>query len=176
MNVSKFANQSPFLLTTCSFDCSTAIWDIRTPHSVPVMKRKCQTPLVTTIFSSDDTSILVAGQDNYVEDIDVRTGKGIVMKLERKWLDDHYCRAYYCNGDNAIVVANTEELSLHVARRFDGKRVIDCYFNTDDDNAKIDDMKGFISVRSDPFNDFSFTAIAIDQEFEPFGLYNCSLV
>ncbi|KAL7716401.1 Uncharacterized protein QTN25_006045 [Entamoeba marina] len=174
VNVAKFANISPFLFTTCSFDSSAAIWDIRTDCTNPVIRYRSQTPLITTVFSGDDLSILIAGEDNYVEDVDIRTNKGTQMLFERRWVRDSYCRAYYCNGNDLVIASNTNECTLHVARRYDGKRVIDCHFDVDGNQQN--DPTGFISVRSNPFKDYSFVGILIDDDVNPLGLYECSLI
>ena len=171
VNVAKFANQHPELLTTCSFDKSACIWDTRTDCRQPVHKFVGETLLITTIFSSNDQNVLIAGADNYVMTLDLRNMKCIRMKLERRWNTDGMCRAYYCNGDESIVVSNSCERSLHILRSYDGKRILDCHAD-----SVSSEFTGTISVRPDPFNDFNFLSIMCNDAFDTFGLFSCQLI
>ena len=170
VNVAKYANQDPHLLTTCSYDGSVCMWDTRTDCTQPIHRYVGETQFITTIFSSNDKNILIAGFDNYVGVLDLRNMRFIRMQLERRWNPNSSCRAYYCNGDESIVVSNSNERTLHVLRAYDGKRILDCH--SDDVNPLF---SGIVSVRSDPFNDFNFLSVMCDQSFTHFGLFQCEL-
>ena len=109
--------------------------------------------------------------DNYVETIDLRNQQFVKMKLERRWNDESYSRAYYSFGDESIVVSNTSERTLHIVRSFDGKRILDCH--ADNVNSHFN---GILTFRSDPFNDFNFLMIMIDDEAANYGLFQCELL
>ncbi|EDR28801.1 hypothetical protein EDI_130780 [Entamoeba dispar SAW760] len=173
VNVAKFSNTNPFLFTTCSFDSCAAIWDLRTDCSIPVIKYIGETLLVTTIFSENDLNILIAGCDNYVESIDLRIQKGIKMQLERRWDNNSFCRGYYCNGGESVVISNSHEQTLHITRTYDGKRIIDCHCDNINHQLNFD---GIITVRCDPFNDFDFSLVMNNDSLTQLGLFHCQLI
>ncbi|ELP83823.1 WD-repeat protein, putative [Entamoeba invadens IP1] len=172
VNVAKFGNTSPDLFTTCSFDSTACVWDLRTDCVNPVIQYDSEAPLITTIFSPDDRSVLIAGVDNYVVDVDLRSVRGVAMKLERRWSVEDFSRAYYCNGGSAVVVSHTNEDVLHVCRKYDGKRIVDCVLDSSEQTPDI----AFLTVRSDPFKDFNFVALTMSEFVDTMNLYQCTLI
>ncbi|KAL7717178.1 Uncharacterized protein QTN25_005449 [Entamoeba marina] len=170
----RFANQTPALFTSCSKDELAAVWDIRTPCYEPVLKYKAQTPLFSTQFNHTDESILISGEDNYVDTIDLRTNKSVIMKFERSWESKTISRAIHCNDDDCIVMINSSCGFIRMANRFDGKRTYDCYFDTDTYGHSVD--SGFLSIKNDPFDDLDFSLLLHDRHEEKYFIYQTSFI
>lgn len=70
INVAKFANHSPFLFATSSFDCDVKMWDLRETPVRPCYTVSSSRENVMVCFSPDDHYLLVSAVDNEVFHID----------------------------------------------------------------------------------------------------------
>lgn len=66
INVAKFANHSPFLFVTSSFDRYVKMWDLRQKPVRPCYAASSSRGNVMACFSTDDLYLLVSAVDNEV--------------------------------------------------------------------------------------------------------------
>jgi len=54
INIARFANETPYLLATCSFDRAVKVWDLRAGPSAPIYRCTSKSKNVLITFSPDD--------------------------------------------------------------------------------------------------------------------------
>ncbi|EDR26795.1 hypothetical protein EDI_252600 [Entamoeba dispar SAW760] len=163
INVASFSKKNPSILSACSYDRIVTCWDLRTPCRSPILQFTGQTPLTTTMYSDDDSSIVIGGEDGYVVDIDTRTVNPKSMKSERSWQSKNATRAIYSNSNNSILSIDSSDV-VHVNDRFTGKKVTDLIFDWDSLNEPLNGK--LLSIKRDPFNDEEYYFIRLNKQQE----------
>lgn len=128
INIVRFANSTPHLMASCSFDKYVKLWDLRVPGATPAFTLPSNGPTVMIAFSQDDLKLLVSGVDNDVTQFDVTSGRlSLDLAAPRSGLDTAYTRSYYGNGGDTIVTANSQsnQLRYHSAVTGDELGVVD---------------------------------------------------
>ena len=172
INVVKFSNSNPFLYTACCYDKEMTLWDIREPCHYPSSFYVAQTPLTSTMFSYDDQSVVIGGEDGYVCNVDIKNMKPKLMKIERSWNTKNATRAIYSYKNDSIVSIDNSN-TIHLNDRYDGKRIIDLSYDCPDNSGN----SGFLSVKSNPFDFDEFYVIRInrDDKVNPYSLLRTNL-
>eukprot|EP00871_Galdieria_phlegrea_P000930 jgi/Galph1/1838/GphlegSOOS_G511.1 len=175
INVLRFANISPYLFATSSFDRSIKLFDIREPpiygRQRPIFVRYSHMGSVMVCFSPDDQYLLSSAVDNEVYQYilpDGRLDKQFPIPPTRS--PYNYTRSYYLNGKDYMITGSCEEKVVRVYNTMNGKlfRQVeidsvssmqrqdgDCPF----DPFMSKDSPYIQSLRGDPFHPFSFSVL-----------------
>lgn len=99
INVVKFANHSPYMFATSSFDQEIKIWDLRQKPTHPLYTTTNLRGNVMVCFSRDDHYILSSAIDNEVKQHLAMDGR-LHMKFDivATRSTHNYTRSYYMNG------------------------------------------------------------------------------
>eukprot|EP00301_Raphidiophrys_heterophryoidea_P008487 c13135_g1_i3.p1 GENE.c13135_g1_i3~~c13135_g1_i3.p1 ORF type:complete len:352 (-),score=89.32 c13135_g1_i3:190-1245(-) len=119
INVIKFANLTPYLLASASFDRTVKLWDLREANNKPVYTRQSETGHVMVCFSSDDRTLLTSAVDNDVRQYSTHNGQQLnTLRSMRKGATLNFTRAYYANGCSHVISGGCEEtmVRIHCAR------------------------------------------------------------
>ncbi|GJS85727.1 WD40 repeat-containing protein, partial [Tanacetum coccineum] len=114
INVLKFANHSPYIFATSSFDHDLKLWDLRQKPVHPCYTMSSGRGNVMVCFSPDDLYLLASVVENEVKQllaIDGRLHLDFGIAPTRSSLN--YTRSYYMNGKDYILSGSCDE---HVAR------------------------------------------------------------
>ncbi|KAF0698775.1 Aste57867_10633 [Aphanomyces stellatus] len=111
INLSRFANHSPSLFATCSFDKTVKLWDLRANDATPIYTCTSQGENLTICFSPDDQRLLVSAVDDEFNQYCLLTGKldwGYVLAPQRVGGKPSYSRSYYTASGNLILSGSTD--------------------------------------------------------------------
>jgi WD40 repeat protein len=115
INISRFANHSPFLFTTSSFDGTAKSFDLRMRQQDPLFSMKCASGIVMISYSPDDTFILASALDNEISQfLTVDGRKHATFDVPRTGLDSNFTRAYYSSTGAYVVTGACEESHVSV--------------------------------------------------------------
>jgi WD40 repeat protein len=93
INISRFANHSPKLFTTSSFDGSAKSWDLRMNTDQPIYTMNCQSSIVMISYSPDDTFILSSALDNEISQfLTVDGRKHTSFQVPKTGLESNFTR------------------------------------------------------------------------------------
>lgn len=159
INVLRFANHSPNLFATSSFDKTVKLWDLRCPTeaSAPVFTGECKRRVLTVCFSPDDKYVLSGGENNEVLQWDIASGgkTNVVFDIPQKDLPENWSRAYYLSSGRHVIVGSCREDSIHVVCVQTGKLLRD---------VELSPVRSLpelycLSLRGDPHHPLRFSAI-----------------
>jgi WD40 repeat protein len=115
INISRFMNHSPYLLSTSSFDGTVKSWDMRMKQKKPIYEIATDSGYVVMInYSPDDNYLLVSGQDNEITQyltIDGRRHTSFDVPCTGL-LEHNYTRAYYSSSGAYIVTGACEDSAV----------------------------------------------------------------
>lgn len=111
INISRFANHSPNLFATCSFDSTIKFWDLRMAQADRhIQSMKTDTAIVMINFSPNDSMVLSAGSDNEVHQYLVANGhKHMTYNVPKRYSAVNFTRAYYSSSGEYIATGGSEE-------------------------------------------------------------------
>ncbi|CAI9766851.1 unnamed protein product [Fraxinus pennsylvanica] len=157
INVAKFANHSPNLLVTSSFDRDVKMWDLRQKPIKPCYTATSSRGNVMVCFSHDDLYLLVSSVDNEVRQLLAVDGKlHTKFDIVSTGSYNNYTRSYYMNGRDYIISGSCEEPVVRVCCAQTGRLLRDIYLEDDGSASSI-----FVqSLRSDPFRHFHLAVLA----------------
>eukprot|EP01133_Synstelium_polycarpum_P007322 gene7322-8526_t len=160
INVIKFANHSPNLIVSSSFDKSVKLWDIRQSNSKPVYVNNYDELKLMAIFSPDDRYILASGLDNDVHQLHAADGREhIKFDMLKTGSQNNFTRSYYSNQGEYALMGSCDENVVRIYCTSTGRLLRDIEIPKD----SMYDEEIFYSIqslRSDPFTNFSFLIIA----------------
>lgn len=112
INISRFANLSPHLVATSSYDAEVALWDIRTPsHTQKALYRVTSSRgNITISFDPYDQYLLTCAIDNEIRCYNLSNGKQYSkMDIRETGRMDNYTRAYFTDDGHHILSGASEE-------------------------------------------------------------------
>ncbi|CAM9662216.1 unnamed protein product [Scytosiphon promiscuus] len=157
INISRFANHSPFVFATSSFDKTVKAWDSRIrPDNSPIYTCNSEMGHVMLSFSPDDVFLLTSAVDNEVKQYLALDGR-LHMNLDvpKTGLDENFTRSYYTSSGRLILSGSSEEQTvrlycaqtgrlIHSAEMYPGRKHGSLYVQ---------------SLRGDPHHDFQFSVL-----------------
>ncbi|KAI3411324.1 WD_REPEATS_REGION domain-containing protein [Psidium guajava] len=157
INVAKFANHSPFLFATSSFDRDVKMWDLRETPVRPCYTASSSRENVMVCFSPDDHYLLVSAVDNEVKQLLAGDGR-IQMKFEIASTGSahNYTRSYYMNGRDYVISGSCDEHVVRICCAQTGRRLRDVVL----EDGNSGNSMYVQSLRGDPFRDFHFSVLA----------------
>jgi WD40 repeat protein len=121
INITRFANFSPHLLATSSFDSSCKLWDLRRPPSSPVATYTTPSLNVMCCFSPLDENLLVSGLDANLVQLSVKKGlkpnlspEVVQASVPPRNSSSNYRRAVYTADGSCIITSGTDENFMRV--------------------------------------------------------------
>ncbi|XP_024023150.1 uncharacterized protein LOC21394754 isoform X2 [Morus notabilis] len=148
INVVKFANHSPSIFATSSFDQDVKMWDLR---QKPL--RACYTATsnkgnVMVCFSPDDHYLLASAVDNEVRQLLAVDGRlHLNFGIAPTGSTQNYTRSYYMNGRDYIISGSCDEHVVRVCCAQTGRRLRDISLE-----GKGSGTSMYVqSLRGDPF-------------------------
>ncbi|XP_031116324.1 uncharacterized protein LOC116020023 isoform X2 [Ipomoea triloba] len=157
INVAKFANHSPNMLVTSSFDHHVKMWDLRQQPIRPCYTASSSRGNVMVCFSPDDLYLLVSAIDNEVKQILAVDGRlHTDFGITSTGSAHNYTRSYYMNGRDYIISGSCDESVVRICCAQTGKRLKDLYLEDNDFGGSILVQ----SLRSDPFRHFHMAVLA----------------
>ncbi|XP_031110213.1 uncharacterized protein LOC116014320 isoform X2 [Ipomoea triloba] len=157
INVAKFANHSPNVLVTSSFDHDVKLWDLRQQPMRPCYTASSSRGNVMVCFSPDDLYLLVSAVDNEVKQLLAVDGRlHTDFGIHSTGSAHNYTRSYYMNGRDYIVSGSSDESVVRICCAQTGRRLKDLYLEDRDFGHSM-----FVqSLRSDPFRHFHLAVLA----------------
>lgn len=157
INVAKFANHSPFLFATSSFDRDVKMWDLRETPVRPCYTVSSSRENVMVCFSPDDHYLLVSAVDNEVKQLLAGDGR-IQMKFEIASTGSahNYTRSYYMNGRDYVISGSCDEHVVRICCAQTGRRLRDVFL----EDGNTGNSMYVQSLRGDPFRDFHLSVLA----------------
>jgi WD40 repeat protein len=124
INISRYANLSPNLLVTSSFDCTAKSWDTRINPKSPIYTIKCETGIVMINFSSDDRFLLASALDNeIIQFLTIDGSKHMRFDIPSTGLQSNFTRSYYTSSGAYIIAGGCEESVISLLSTSTGKVV-----------------------------------------------------
>nr|XP_043621901.1 uncharacterized protein LOC122593544 [Erigeron canadensis] len=157
INVVKFANHSPSMFATSSFDHDVKMWDLRqNPHS-PCYTSSSGRGNVMVCFSPDDHYLLASAVDNEVKQLLAVDGRlHLDFGIPPTGSSQNYTRSYYMNGRDYILSGSCDEHVVRICCAQTGRRLRDISLE-----GKSSGSSMFVqSLRGDPFRDFNLSILA----------------
>lgn len=140
INIARFANLSPNLFVTCSFDKTVKAWDQRMTDRQPIYTIQGENGFVMVNFSPDDTFLLTSANDNEINQyLTVDGSRHTSFQLPRTGLKGNFSRAYYSSSGARIVTGACEESGLSVLDSSTGELLtrVDIYPGRKNDSLYI---------------------------------------
>ncbi|KAK8467409.1 hypothetical protein PHAVU_007G042500 [Phaseolus vulgaris] len=156
INVVKFANHSPSIFATSSFDHDVKMWDLRQKPIHPCFTVSSSRGNVMVCFSPDDQYILASAVDNEVRQYLAVDGKlHLVFDIAPTESSQNYTRSYYMNGRDYIISGSCDE-HVRICCAQTGRRLRDISLEGRNLGSSV-----FVqSLRGDPFRDFNMSVLA----------------
>eukprot|EP00903_Cladosiphon_okamuranus_P011781 g11074.t1 len=157
INISRFANHSPFVFATSSFDKTVKAWDSRVrADKAPIYTCHSQMGHVMLSFSPDDVFLLTSAVDNEVKQYLALDGRlHMDLEIPKTGMDENFTRSYYTSSGRLILSGSSEEQTvrlycaqtgrlIHSAEMYPGRKHGSLYVQ---------------SLRGDPHHDFQFSVL-----------------
>ncbi|XP_014510788.1 uncharacterized protein LOC106769616 isoform X1 [Vigna radiata var. radiata] len=156
INVVKFANHSPSIFATSSFDHDVKMWDLRQKPIHPCFTVSSSRGNVMVCFSPDDQYILASAVDNEVRQYLAVDGRlHLVFDIAPTESSQNYTRSYYMNGRDYIISGSCDE-HVRICCAQTGRRLRDISLEGRNLGSSV-----FVqSLRGDPFRDFNLSVLA----------------
>ncbi|KAI4318768.1 hypothetical protein MLD38_032437 [Melastoma candidum] len=156
INVVKFANHSPFLFASSSFDRDVKLWDLRQNPIHPCYTVSSTKGNVMVCFSPDDRYLLTSAVDNEVKQLLTADGRlHLDFGIRPTRSSQNYTRSYYMNGGDYIISGSCDENVVRVCCTKTGRRLRDVSLEGRTPSSPI-----FVqSLRSDPHQDFNMSVL-----------------
>lgn len=145
INISRFANMSPFVMATSSFDRTVKVWDIRTRADRPLYTCRSRNGNVMCTFSPNDAYLLTAAVDNEITQYLAVDGReNLKLAVPRTGMNENFTRAYYLNSGNAICSGSSEERCVRIFSSHSGECLdtIEMYPNARHESLYIQSLRG----------------------------------
>ncbi|XP_071697425.1 protein DWD HYPERSENSITIVE TO UV-B 1-like isoform X2 [Rutidosis leptorrhynchoides] len=157
INVVKFANHSPSMFATSSFDHDVKMWDLRQKPIHPCYTVSSFRGNVMVCFSPDDHYLLVSAVDNEVKQLLAVDGRlHLDFGIAPTRSSQNYTRSYYMNGGDYILSGSCDENVVRICCAQTGRRLRDISLE-----GKSSGSSMFVqSLRGDPFRDFNLSVLA----------------
>lgn len=157
INVVKFANHSPSLFATSSFDQDIKMWDLRQKPVQPCYITSSCRGNVMVCFSPDDHYLLASAIDNEVKQFLAVDGRlHLDFGIASTGSTQNYTRSYYMNGRDYVISGSCDENIVRICCAQTGRRLRDITFNGKGSRTSM-----FVqSLRSDPYRDFNMSILA----------------
>nr|KYP75301.1 WD repeat-containing protein 5B [Cajanus cajan] len=156
INVVKFANHSPSIFATSSFDHDVKMWDLRQKPIHPCFTVSSSRGNVMVCFSPDDQYILASAVDNEVRQYLAVDGRlHLVFDIAPTESSQNYTRSYYMNGRDYIISGSCDE-HVRICCAQTGKRLRDISL----EGRSLGSSVFVQSLRGDPFRDFNLSVLA----------------
>ncbi|KAK1395108.1 LRRcap domain-containing protein [Heracleum sosnowskyi] len=157
INVVKFANHSPSLFATSSFDQDIKMWDLRQKPVQPCYTTSSCRGNVMVCFSPDDHYLLASAIDNEVKQFLAVDGRlHLDFEIASTGSTQNYTRSYYMNGRDYVISGSCDENVVRICCAQTGRRLRDITFNGKGSRTSM-----FVqSLRSDPYRDFNMSILA----------------
>ncbi|XP_004496902.1 protein DWD HYPERSENSITIVE TO UV-B 1 isoform X1 [Cicer arietinum] len=157
INVVKFANHSPSIFATSSFDHDVKMWDLRQKPIHPCFTASSSRGNVMVCFSPDDQYILASAVDNEVRQFLAVDGRlHLVFDIAPTESSQNYTRSYYMNGRDYIISGSCDEHVVRICCAQTGRRLRDISL----EGKSLGSSMFVQSLRGDPFRDFSMSVLA----------------
>lgn len=157
INVVKFANHSPSMFATSSFDHDVKMWDLRQKPIHPCYTASSGRGNVMVCFSPDDHYLLASAVDNEVKQLLAVDGRlHLDFGIPPTGSSQNYTRSYYMNGRDYILSGSCDEHVVRICCAQTGRRLRDISLE-----GKSSGSSMFVqSLRGDPFRDFNLSVLA----------------
>ncbi|KAI3769969.1 hypothetical protein L6452_01086 [Arctium lappa] len=157
INVVKFANHSPSMFATSSFDHDVKMWDLRQKPIHPCYTTSSGRGNVMVCFSLDDHYLLTSAVDNEVKQLLAVDGRlHLDFGIAATGSSQNYTRSYYMNGRDYILSGSCDEHVVRICCAQTGRRLRDISLE-----GKSSGSSMFVqSLRGDPFRDFNLSVLA----------------
>ncbi|KAK7343506.1 hypothetical protein VNO77_12292 [Canavalia gladiata] len=157
INVVKFANHSPSIFATSSFDQDVKMWDLRQKPLHPCFTASSSRGNVMVCFSPDDQYILASAVDNEVRQFLAVDGRlHLIFDIAPTESSQNYTRSYYLNGRDYIISGSCDEHVVRICCAQTGKRLRDISL----EGRSLGSSMFVQSLRGDPFRDFNMSVLA----------------
>lgn len=157
INVVKFANHSPSIFATSSFDQDVKMWDLRQKPIHPCFTASSSKGNVMVCFSPDDQYILASAVDNEVRQFLAVDGRlHLVFDIAPTESSQNYTRSYYMNGRDYIISGSCDEHIVRICCAQTGRRLRDISL----EGRSLGSSMFVQSLRGDPFRDFNMSVLA----------------
>ncbi|CAA7393551.1 unnamed protein product [Spirodela intermedia] len=156
INVVKFANHSPTVFASASFDRQVKLWDLRQEMSRPCYTAASSRGNVMVCFSDDDHYLLSSAIDNEVKQLLAVDGRlHTSLKISPTGSAQNYTRSYYMNGRDYIISGSCEENVVRICCAQTGRRLRDVSLEGRGKRSSV-----FVqSLRGDPFRPFHMSVL-----------------
>ncbi|KAK7390962.1 hypothetical protein VNO78_19202 [Psophocarpus tetragonolobus] len=155
INVVKFANHSPSIFATSSFDHDVKMWDLRQKPIHPCFTVSSSRGNVMVCFSPDDQYILASAVDNEVRQFLAVDGRlHLVFDIAPTESSQNYTRSYYMNGRDYIISGSRDE-HVRICCAQTGRRLRDISL----EERNLGSSMFVQSLRGDPFRDFNMSVL-----------------
>ncbi|XP_054786816.1 protein DWD HYPERSENSITIVE TO UV-B 1 isoform X2 [Prosopis cineraria] len=157
INVVKFANHSPSIFATSSFDQDVKKWDLRQKPTHPCFTASSSRGNVMACFSPDDQYILASAVDNEVRQLLAVDGRlHLAFDIASTGSSQNYTRSYYMNGRDYIISGSCDEQVIRICCTQTGRRLRDISLEGRSSGSSMYVQ----SLRGDPFRDFNMSVLA----------------